>query len=104
MTPSITDSMNCEVRLRWISWIDAKRETMSPRLRFSKNGRGSVIMWPNALPSHWKFRLVLKATTNQVRTAPSTPCSRISRPKPSASTPSRSRSEPTIAWSTVHCR
>ncbi len=34
--PSMMPSTNCVVRLRWMVWIDPKRETMSPRWRFSK--------------------------------------------------------------------
>ena len=102
--PSTSACTRPVVSVFWITAIEPKHDTMWPTWRFSKNSSGSRTRCPNTLPSHWKLSRAPSVATHQPRTAPMPACSSTSRPKPSASTPSSSRSAASSAWSTTHCR
>jgi hypothetical protein len=53
MIPSSTAPITAVVSVFCIALSEPKRETMSPRCRFSKNTGGRRIRWANTLADHW---------------------------------------------------
>ncbi|CRR51155.1 Uncharacterised protein [Pseudomonas aeruginosa] len=81
-----------------------KRDTTSPRWRFSKYCAGSRSRWLKTLACHCTPSRVLMCIITQARTPLTACCISSNRPKPMARVLSRSRSSLTMTLSMVHCR
>ena len=101
--PSSTASMKLVVRVCWIIWTAPKRDSTSPVCRFSNHATGSRIRCANTLESHCRLRVVERCSTAHDRIAPVATWISTSRPKPTPSVTSRSRSRLTSTLSTTHC-
>ena len=58
MSPSITASTKLEVSVRWIVVTAPKRDTTSPRWRFSNHATGSRSRCEKTLASHCRLSVV----------------------------------------------
>ncbi len=70
MMPSNTASTTLVVSVRWMVPTEPKRDTTSPRCRFSKYDSGSFTKWANTLPAHCSANDWPNTITIQLRAKP----------------------------------
>ncbi|MNP14962.1 hypothetical protein D3C76_1073010 [compost metagenome] len=88
----------------WIDFNEPKRETISPRWRRSKKATGKRTRWLKTLICHCALSMVPRYINAQERPSARVCCITSNRPKPIASTASRSRSALTSTLSITVCK
>ena len=90
--PSSTASSTLVVSVRWMLPTAPKRDTTSPRWRFSKYSIGSLTMWANTLLAHCRLSDMPKRITIQLRARPISVSISSNKAKPMTNTTNKSAS------------